>query len=214
MLRSHISAKRLCQRLRNASVPLTPQTAPTIPIYSMKLPRLQASTYEEANTTLVMWDLFSTLSGETRLALGRAQLSSLGQHRSTAFLCWVLSRLGSWPCIPSHIVQACARGNSSPWPLPTGVGWHTSPWSQHAHLHGMLVKTEPEHEQTGRAQCGTALASLPHLCLHCSTWMRSLHGPNIPHSGDLRMGIYLISPGVLGPPKTPILQGKADLHAL
>lgn len=94
---------RDCQRLRNAIAPLiTLQTAPTTPIYSMDLPRLQASTYEEANTTPLMRNLFRILSGEIRLALGTAQLNSLGQHRSTAFLCWVLPGLGSsWPCIPS-----------------------------------------------------------------------------------------------------------------
>lgn len=174
MLRFHISTKRLCQRLRNAIVPLIPQTAPTIPIYSMNLPCLQASTYEDANTTSVTRDLFRTLSGEVRLALGTAQLNSLGQHMSTAFLCWVLSGLGSWPCIPSakgiilfrHVPEASLLLGLFPpeWGdtqahnpyMPTSIS-SMACWSRQN-----LSMNKPAELSV------VLLTSLPHLCVYCS----------------------------------------------
>lgn len=52
------------------------------PIYFMNLPLLWAYTCKEANTpSLMRYYLFSTVSGEIRLA----QPSSPGQHRSSAF---------------------------------------------------------------------------------------------------------------------------------
>lgn len=161
-----------------------------------------------------MRDLFRTLSREIRLALVTAQLNSTGAQLFSA-------GPGQAGQLAMHsqrdyTVQACARGKSSPWLLPTWVGCHTPNMIPNAHLHllhGILSRQNLSKNKPAELSV-VLLASLPHLCMHCITWMRSPLGPTIPCSRALKMRICLASPGVLGPPKTPILQRKVDLHSL
>lgn len=124
----------------------------------MNLLLLRANAYEEANTPSLVGYFFRTMSGEIRLALGTAHLSSSRQHRSMAFLCWVLPELGSsQPGIPS------AKGTALHRHVPEVVFSLAS-----SHLSGvarkptmrtrlppstcMLVKAEFEHKETNRVQ--------------------------------------------------------------
>lgn len=177
------------------------------PIYFMNLPLLQANTHEEANTPSLTGYLFRTMSREIRLALGTAQLSSLGQHRSTAFLCWVLPELGSSrPCIPSakgivlhgHVPEVAFSLASSHLSGATHKSvMRTCPPPSIC----MLVKAESEHKQISRVQHCPVCPSPTPVCT-TATWMRIPRGPTTSCSRDLGMRVWLISPGVLSAPES------------
>lgn len=100
------------------------------------------------------------MSGEIRLALGTAQLSSSGQHRSKAFLCWVLPELSSSkPHIPGakgivlhrHVPEVVFSLASS---HVSGVIHKPMMRTRPPPPTCMLVKAEFEHKETSRAQHG------------------------------------------------------------
>lgn len=124
----------------------------------MNLLLLQANTHEEANTPSLTGYLFRTTSREIRLALGTARLGSLGQHRSTAFLCCVLPELGSSrPCIPS--AEGIVSHRLVPEVAFSLASSHLSGATHKSKMRTcpppsicMMVKAESEHKQTSRVQ--------------------------------------------------------------